>query len=210
MAQDEKKKKDDPKKEFKKEVKVELVDMISSVKSRQLMSLQAKREREEMDKQNKERMEEAAEEERLRRQRATAEKNFQEGIKKAKLVLRRTPLGTDRNHNRYWFFSDVVPGLYIEKGWVHDSIDYSFTPPPEPDVDDEDDEADDSGSIDGTKNDEAQLGAPTDVCIETTIPKQGQNLWFICDSPAELEELVDSLHPHGVRESELKAKIESR
>lgn len=46
--------------------------------------------------------------------------------------------------SRYWFFSDVVPGLYIEKGWVHDSIDYSFTPPPEekttePDVDDEDD-----------------------------------------------------------------------
>lgn len=32
---------------------------------------------------------------------------------------------------RYWLFSDVVPGLYIEKGWVHESIDYSFTPPPE-------------------------------------------------------------------------------
>lgn len=25
----------------------------------------------------------------------------------------------------------MVPGLYIEKGWVHDGIDYSFTPPPE-------------------------------------------------------------------------------
>lgn len=25
----------------------------------------------------------------------------------------------------------MVPGLYIEKGWVHESIDYSFTPPPE-------------------------------------------------------------------------------
>lgn len=33
--------------------------------------------------------------------------------------------------SRYWLFSDVVPGLYIEKGWVHESIDYSFTPPPE-------------------------------------------------------------------------------
>lgn len=32
---------------------------------------------------------------------------------------------------RYWLFSDVVPGLYIEKGWVHESIDYSFTPPHE-------------------------------------------------------------------------------
>ncbi|XP_077397150.1 tyrosine-protein kinase BAZ1B [Festucalex cinctus] len=213
-GKDEKKKKEDPKKGIKKEVKVELVDLISSVKSRQLMSMQAKREREELDKQNKERMEVAAEEERLRRQRVTVEKNFQEGITKAKLVLRRTPLGTDRNHNRYWFFSDVIPGLYIEKGWVHDSIDYSCTPPleekaTEPDVDDEDDDADDNGSTDGTNNDGALLGATTDVCIETTCPKQGQNLWFICDTPAELEELVDSLHPHGVRESELKAKIES-
>ncbi|XP_057695395.1 tyrosine-protein kinase BAZ1B [Corythoichthys intestinalis] len=212
-GKDDKKKKDDPKKEIKKEIKIELVDMISSVKSRQLMSIQAKREREEMDKQNKERMEVAAEEERMRRQRATAEKNFQEGITKAKLVLRRTPLGTDRNHNRYWFFSDVIPGLYIEKGWVHDSIDYSYTPnvekTTEPDVDDEDDGADDDGSIDDMNNDEPQSGAVTDVCIETTTPKQGQNLWFICDSPAELEVLVDSLHPHGVRESELKAKIES-
>lgn len=33
--------------------------------------------------------------------------------------------------SRYWLFSDVVPGLYIEKGWVHESINYSFTPPPE-------------------------------------------------------------------------------
>lgn len=32
---------------------------------------------------------------------------------------------------RYWLFSDVVPGLYIEKGWVHESIDYTFTLPPE-------------------------------------------------------------------------------
>lgn len=32
---------------------------------------------------------------------------------------------------RYWLFSDVVPGLYIEKGWVHESINYSFTLPPE-------------------------------------------------------------------------------
>lgn len=33
--------------------------------------------------------------------------------------------------SRYWLFSDVIPGLYIEKGWVHESIDYSFTLPPE-------------------------------------------------------------------------------
>ncbi|XP_039986532.1 tyrosine-protein kinase BAZ1B [Xiphias gladius] len=226
----EKKKEGGAKKEAKKEVKVELEpepeDMISSVKSRRLMAMQAKKEKEEMDRQNKERMEKEAEEERMRKQRAAAERAFQDGITKARLVMRRTPLGTDRNHNRYWLFSDVVPGLYIEKGWVHESIDYSFTPPPEdkpaePEVEEEEDgesatthdsqgaEKDD-GSIDGAISEGAQQGAAADVCIETTVPKQGQNLWFICDSTAELEELVESLHPQGVRESELKAKIQSR
>ncbi|CAI5694287.1 unnamed protein product [Oreochromis niloticus] len=224
----EKKKEGSSKKEVKKEVKVEPEpeDMISSVKSRRLMAMQAKKEKEEMDRQNKERMEKEAEEERMRKQRAAAERAFQDGITKARQVMRRTPLGTDRNHNRFWLFSDVVPGLYIEKGWVHESIDYSFTPPPEekpaePEVEEEEDgeaapapdsqgtEKDD-GSVDGAVSEGAQQGAPPDVCIETTVPKQGQNLWFICDSPAELEELVESLHPQGVRESELKSNIQSR
>nr|XP_046244687.1 tyrosine-protein kinase BAZ1B isoform X2 [Scatophagus argus] len=225
----EKKKEGSAKKESKKEVKVEPEpepeDMISTVKSRRLMAMQAKKEKEEMDRQNKERMEKEAEEERMRRQRASAEKAFQDGITKARLVMRRTQLGTDRNHNRYWLFSDVVPGLYIEKGWVHESIDYHFTPPPEdkpaePEVEEEDDSGSattgsqgaekDDGSVDGAISEGAQQGAATDICIETTVPKQGQNLWFICDNPAELEELVESLHPQGVRESELKANIQSR
>uniref|UniRef100_A0A3Q3LFC7 Tyrosine-protein kinase BAZ1B n=1 Tax=Mastacembelus armatus TaxID=205130 RepID=A0A3Q3LFC7_9TELE len=200
----EKKKEGGAKKETKKDVKVEPEpepeDMISSVKSRRLMAMQAKKEKEEMDRQNKERMEKEAEEERMRKQRAAAERAFQDGITKARLVMRRTPLGTDRNHNRYWLFSDVVPGLYIEKGWVNESIDYNFTPPPE----DKPAEPEDDGSVDGAISESAQQGA-ADVCIETTAPKQGQNLWFICDNPADLEELVESLHPQGVRESELKS-----
>uniref|UniRef100_A0A8C5N773 Tyrosine-protein kinase BAZ1B n=1 Tax=Gouania willdenowi TaxID=441366 RepID=A0A8C5N773_GOUWI len=177
-------------------------DMISSVKSRRLMSMQAKKEKEEQDRLNKERMEKEAEEERARRQKVAAEKAFHEGIAKAKLVMRRAPLGTDRNHNRYWLFSDVVPGLYIEKGWVHESIDYSFTPPPEDKPED--------GSVDGGASEGFQQGPVVDVCIETTIPKQGQNLWFVCDNLADLEELVDSLHSQGARESVLKTKIQSR
>lgn len=38
-------------------------------------------------------------------------------------------------------------------------------------------------------------------------------LWtfrFICDNPADLDELLENLHPQGVRESELKANIQSR
>lgn len=44
---------------------------------------------------------ERMEEERIRKQRAAVERAFHEGLTKAKLVMRRVPLGTDRNHNRY-------------------------------------------------------------------------------------------------------------
>ncbi|XP_017557453.1 tyrosine-protein kinase BAZ1B [Pygocentrus nattereri] len=221
----EKKKEGSTKKEPVK-AKMEPEDMISTVKSRRLMSIQAKKEKEEQERQNKERMEKEAEEERIRRQRVAAERAFQDGIAKAKLVMRRTPLGTDRNHNRYWLFSDVVPGLYIEKGWVHESIDYSFTLPPqteptqgqEEEEDEEeikkeeeveDVEKDDEGSIGSTTNESGQQGAPApETCIETTVPKQGQNLWFVCDSPKDLDELIESLHSQGVRESELKLNLE--
>uniref|UniRef100_A0A8C7JPL5 Tyrosine-protein kinase BAZ1B n=1 Tax=Oncorhynchus kisutch TaxID=8019 RepID=A0A8C7JPL5_ONCKI len=167
-------------------------DMISTVKSRRLMSIQAKKEKEE---QREKRMEKEAEEERVRKQKAAAERAFQDGIAKAKLVLRRIPLGTDRNHNRYWLFSDVVPGLYIEKGWVHESIDYNV---------------EDSGSLDGALSEGAHQGAPAAICIETTTPNQGQNLWFVCDAPRDLDDLVESLHAQGVRESELKTKLQVR
>lgn len=57
MVKGEKKKESSGKKESKKEVKVEPEpepeDMISSVKSRRLMAMQAKKEKEEMDRQNK-------------------------------------------------------------------------------------------------------------------------------------------------------------
>uniref|UniRef100_A0A8C1UIG7 Tyrosine-protein kinase BAZ1B n=1 Tax=Cyprinus carpio TaxID=7962 RepID=A0A8C1UIG7_CYPCA len=188
-------------------VEPEPEDMISTVKSRRLMFIQAKKEKEEQERQNKgERCE--AEEERIRRQKAAAEKAFQDAVTKAKLVLRRTPLGTDRNHNRYWLFSDVVPGLYIEKGWVHESIDYTFTLPPEEEpVSTEEDKEEEMEGY--TSNENGQQGAPVpEPCIETTVPKQGQNLWFVCDSQKDLDELIESLHPQGVRESELKLRLQ--
>lgn len=41
---------------------------------------------------------------------------LQEGIVLAKVVQRQSPIGTDRNHSRYWIFSDGTPGLFVEKG----------------------------------------------------------------------------------------------
>uniref|UniRef100_A0A7M4EGF0 Tyrosine-protein kinase BAZ1B n=1 Tax=Crocodylus porosus TaxID=8502 RepID=A0A7M4EGF0_CROPO len=50
----------------------------------------------------------------------------------------------------------------------------------------------------------------TDLFIETTVPKQGQNLWFLCDSQKELDELLDSLHAQGIRESQLRERLQKR
>ncbi|XP_066189214.1 tyrosine-protein kinase BAZ1B isoform X2 [Sylvia atricapilla] len=50
----------------------------------------------------------------------------------------------------------------------------------------------------------------TDLPAETTTPKQGQNLWFLCDSQKDLDELLDCLHPQGVRESQLKERLEKK
>ncbi|XP_073421849.1 tyrosine-protein kinase BAZ1B [Dendrobates tinctorius] len=188
----------------------ECEDMISAVKSRRLQAMQAKKEKEEHEKLTKERFQKEAEEERVRKHRASAEKAFHEGIAKAKKVLRRSPLGTDRNHNRYWLFSDGTPGLFIEKGWVHDSINYSFNPPKEEDEEQSEDgnvESEDANSSVGGLDDSIPK---EDAQVESTVPKQGQNLWFICDSQKEFDELMDSLHPQGFRESQLKERLQKK
>ena len=46
---------------------------------------------------------------------------------------------------RYWLFCDVIPGLYIEKGWVHESINYSYTLPLEEKLSEQEDEEEDDG-----------------------------------------------------------------
>ncbi|XP_056414619.1 tyrosine-protein kinase BAZ1B [Hyla sarda] len=187
-------------------------DMVSAVKSRRLQAMQAKKEKEEHEKLTKQRFQKEAEEERVRKQRASAEKAFHEGIAKAKQVLRRSPLGTDRSHNRYWLFSDGTPGLYIEKGWVHDGINYSFSPPKE-----EDEEQDGDGSTCNMESEDADssIGASEDAMpkeeqVESTVPKQGQNLWFLCDTQKEFDDLLDCLHPQGFRENQLKERLQKR
>ncbi|NXA35379.1 BAZ1B kinase, partial [Eudromia elegans] len=216
MGRNEKKKNELVKVEHR--VEIEADDMISAVKSRRLLAIQAKKEREQQERQMRVKMEREAEEERIRRHKAAAEKTFQDGIAKAKLVMRRTPIGTDRNHNRYWLFSDEVPGLFIEKGWVHDSIDYRFILPHQK----KEDSKKDYSPVDKRKSAAADgrlslhhrsvhvADIPSADVAETTAPKQGQNLWFLCDSQKDLDELLDCLHPKGVRESQLKERLEKK
>ncbi|XP_042298170.1 tyrosine-protein kinase BAZ1B [Sceloporus undulatus] len=219
----EKKKAGEVEKVVKTETRVEMEeDMISTVKSRRLLAIQAKKEREQQEMQMRVKLEREAEEERIRKHKAAAEKAFQDGIAKAKLVMRRTPIGTDRNHNRYWLFSDEVPGLFIEKGWVHDGIDYCFMPPEgqEEEDEEEEEEEDEDYQQDATQETLVEgsiLNTPPqgilpvpEIPVENTVPKQGQNLWFLCDSQKELDELLSCLHSQGIRESQLKDRLQKR
>ncbi|XP_053131210.1 tyrosine-protein kinase BAZ1B [Hemicordylus capensis] len=216
----EKKKGEAEKAAVKAEQQAEAEDMISAVKSRRLLAIQAKKEKELQEMQMRVKLEKEAEEERMRKHKAAAEKAFQDGIAKAKLVMRRTPIGTDRNHNRYWIFSDEVPGLFIEKGWVHDGIDYSFTPPHQEEDEEEEEEEEEEDDyqhdaqetlVEGSVLNTPQGGLHfPEVPVETTVPKQGQNLWFLCDSQKELDELLECLHSQGIRESQLKDRLQKR
>lgn len=38
-------------------------------------------------------------------------------------LLRIRPLGSDRNHRRYWLFDSAAPGVYLEAGWFsHENL----------------------------------------------------------------------------------------
>lgn len=57
----------------------------------------------------------------------------------------------------------MVPGLYVEKGWVHDGIDYSFTPPPEekaaePELEEEEEEGSEAASVPDSQPDSQGRG----------------------------------------------------
>ncbi|XP_074660006.1 tyrosine-protein kinase BAZ1B-like [Tubulanus polymorphus] len=120
------------------------------------------------------------------------EKDFEEGILKSKLTLRQVPIGHDRHHNRYWVFSkSSLPGLFVEKGWAAKEIDYRV----------EMSDVEQSGS-DSEDEDKKPL--------ERTFPHRGQNLWFHFDGMADMEQLLDNLHPRGIRESLLKKELQTQ
>ncbi|XP_022094997.1 tyrosine-protein kinase BAZ1B-like isoform X3 [Acanthaster planci] len=162
----------------------ENLDLASVVKRRRLLAAKTKAEREEQEKMEREKRIKGEEEYRKMRAQEIFEKKFEDGIQQAKLALRQTPIGTDRNHSRYWVFSSVTPGLFIEKGWVDPNITYN------------------SRNRGG-----AWEGGDSGDCTEKTFPKVGQNLWFQYESTKELEAILEALDNQGVRESALCIEI---
>ncbi|KAF2359943.1 Zinc finger PHD-finger [Trinorchestia longiramus] len=53
----------------------------------------------------------------------------EEVLQKRRRTLRITPLGYDRDHNRYWLFCNSTPGLYVEKYYMGSYISYTVDPP---------------------------------------------------------------------------------
>ncbi|CAK8676632.1 unnamed protein product [Clavelina lepadiformis] len=104
------------------------IDLVSRVKRRKMLSEQHRKEEEERKRKLREEQDKLAAEQRNRQEMEKADKQLVETRMLARHVRRRIPLGTDRNHSRYWLFCDGVPGLYVEKGWVNDYVDYTTKP----------------------------------------------------------------------------------
>ncbi|XP_071955362.1 tyrosine-protein kinase BAZ1B-like [Antedon mediterranea] len=162
-------------------------DLITVIKRRRMQSAKMKVERAEQERKEKERRIKDLEELRKQREAESFERRFEDGIQLAKSILRNQPLGVDRNHSRYWLFSSVVPGLFVEKGWACKEIGNSFKD------DDSDSDSDDSD-------------LPTEG-VELTIPKVGQNMWFQYDSQKDLDTLMEIINNQGIRESTLYVEL---
>ncbi|XP_053384171.1 tyrosine-protein kinase BAZ1B-like isoform X2 [Mercenaria mercenaria] len=194
---------------------VEDDDVISKIKRRRLTAAQALEERRKKDLEDKIRREKEQEILRQQKEKEQFEKDFNEGVLLAKITQRQTPVGTDRNHSRYWVFCDVTPGVFVEKGWVGEEIEYTC----KKDTDDDIESSSSSEDEDEAEGEEGTNAAGTHKknkppkvvkCVDTTFPHVGQNLWFTYDKQSAVNDLIDALHPQGSRESVLKRELVKR
>ncbi|XP_033752647.1 tyrosine-protein kinase BAZ1B-like isoform X2 [Pecten maximus] len=174
-------------------------DLASVVKRRRISAAKVAAEKEQRQYETRKQREKEYEVYRKQKEEEDFEKEFVRGIALAKAALRHTPIGTDRNHSRYWVFSGVTPGIYIEKGWVNEEIDYCTRKAGSNWDSDDSDTSTNTGNKDYDQQN-----------VETSVPHFGQNLWFTYLSVKELDDLIDSLHLQGWRESKLIKELKNR
>lgn len=170
-----------------------------------------------------ERMEEEKKEQERRdveKQKVDREERFrecQEILQKRRQTLRVTPLGKDRDHNRYWLFHSSTPGLFVEKGSLHNHMDYIVHPEDDScseatatSSNDEDDNGD-TGGVDSIVT--PTKGRPKSINLldmdadNQTLPKSGNNLWYVYKTEDEIDKLIDALSDRGIREHYLKINL---
>ncbi|KAI8504967.1 Tyrosine-protein kinase baz1b [Branchiostoma belcheri] len=191
------KKKDEDKKEEESEVPMEDDgDLASIVRRRRVLAAQAQKEKAEREKRDREEREKEMEKMRKEREEQSFKTRFEEGIAQARRTLRWQHVGTDRHHNKYWLFSPQTPGLYVEKGWAHESMGYQSVSEVQ--------------SVTSEASTVRSERVKKHRGVEKTHPPLGQNLWFLYSKKDEVDKLMQNLGTQGIRESQLKEELEKR
>ncbi|XP_055899439.1 tyrosine-protein kinase BAZ1B-like [Biomphalaria glabrata] len=190
-------------------------NLISTVKSRRLLAAKAAAEKERLERERMALREKEIQEEKQKEKLRKKQEQMADAINLARMVLRCEPIGTDRHHDRYWVFTNTTPGLYVEKGWVGEEINYNIykktKSTEEEEEEEESSESEEETDIPQTGDTPLKLKYRTKKqMIETSTPHPGQNMWFTYRSQKDLDGLLKALHPQGIRESLLKAEIKKR
>lgn len=167
------------------------IDLVSRVKKRQQMTeyrriqeAEEKRKKVEEERRRQEEERKRLEEDKKRQEYERCDRTLHEARTQLKNSERRLPLGTDRNHSRYWMLSEGAPGLYVEIGWVGEYIGYSTI----------------SQQQINAINEDTKSGA---IPKEATWPICGPNMWFTVASEHDFNHLLSVLNPDGSREAKL-------
>lgn len=190
-------------------------NLISIIKRRRMMAAKAAQEKEKRELVKRLQKEKEYEEERQKRQREQFEAKFKDSIYLARTLLRHTPIGYDRHHNRYWMFTHTTPGLYIEKGWMGLEISHNPGNIPDDREPNEEETASQPFAISSSTPESPSkrlklTHTKKKALVESTVPCCGQNLWFTYNSLKDLDSLLHTLHPQGIREAALKTEIKKR
>ncbi|XP_036449468.1 bromodomain adjacent to zinc finger domain protein 1A isoform X2 [Colossoma macropomum] len=127
------------------------------------------------------------------------EKELLERIHKAAACTYILPLGRDRLYRRYWLFPSAG-ALFVEDdffGLTEDML--QPRPVPEP-------KTEELSSVQSPTKTEELMEEPS-PCQSNSPPVNRPNQWAFYSTPAELEQLIESLNPRGHRESSLKEAL---
>lgn len=157
---------------------------------------EARRDREAKEKEAKEKRLQQIEDSRREKQEHQVMEDHAAATRSHASLVRRAPLGLDRNHRRYWLLQSAEPfALYVETGWAGPD-----TVPIETVV---------KSNREGSEDDDKPLALMREQKEEVSFPAPGQNMWFYYKSMYQVAQLIDALAERGRRESALKEALQA-
>ncbi|CAH8503608.1 unnamed protein product [Schistosoma turkestanicum] len=174
-------------------------DLASIVKRRRILAARAAIEKEEKENQERQRRLEMAQEHAEERAINTVSRLYDIRSTEAKCVLRSNPIGYDRYYRRIWYFRCSPDRLFLEANWAS-SIMYPT------DLVKKNESVPFTSVDDETIPQPAHTSVKNDTLNSRTISSSWSN-WYFYDRPEQLDELLNSLLPSGIRESHLKSQL---